>query len=86
MTCATLLQLNLMVSISVISFDQDDFTEEALEAHETELQKVKDYFELNKEMFERVAKRQKLWNEFIAFEVGIFSPLLIVKLSFLLLP
>jgi len=45
-----------------------DFTEELLEAHEAEAAKVKKYLHDNKELFNKVAQRQEVWNKFMELE------------------
>merc|ERR1712013_928387 len=45
-----------------------DFTEELLEAHEAEAAKVKNYLHDNKELFNKVAQRQEVWNKFMELE------------------
>ena len=45
-----------------------DFTEELLEQHEAELERMKEYLELNKELFIKVEKYQDIWNKFMELE------------------
>ena len=45
-----------------------EFTEELLEQHETELDKIKLYYEHHKELFKRVTMRQEVWNKFMELE------------------
>ena len=45
-----------------------DFTEELLEQHEAELERMKEYLELNRELFIKVGKRQEIWNKFMELE------------------
>ena len=52
------------------SFIVEDFTEELLEQHDTEVQRMKQLYDDNQKMFEKVARRQKLWLEFLEFEVN----------------
>ena len=52
-------------------FFADDFSEELLEQHDMEVQRMKQHYEDNQGMFERVARRQKLWLEFLEFEVTL---------------
>jgi len=45
-----------------------EFTEELLEAHEAEAQRLKVYLEENKELFDKVAARQEVWNKCMELE------------------
>ena len=45
-----------------------DFTEELLEKHEAELDRMKEYLELNKELFVKVERRQEIWSKFMELE------------------
>lgn len=45
-----------------------DFTEELLEQHEAELEKMKEYLELNRELFVKVERRQEIWSKFMELE------------------
>jgi len=45
-----------------------DFTEDLLELHEAEVAKMKSYVNNNKELFDRVAMRQEVWNKFMELE------------------
>lgn len=49
-------------------FTSESFTEELLEEHDREVQNVKQYYNENREILERVAKRQVLWKDFLEFE------------------
>ena len=51
----------------------EDFTEELLEQHDTEVQRMKQLYDDNQNMFEKVARRQKLWVEFLEFEVNLIE-------------
>ena len=51
-----------------ISQYSSDFTEELLEKHEAEVAKLKKYFLDNKEIFDKVSQRQKIWNQFVELE------------------
>lgn len=52
------------------NFILDDYTEDLLEAHDHEVSFVKQYFEENKDMLENVSRRQKLFDQFLEFEVS----------------
>ncbi len=56
-----------MISVS------EDYGEELLATHDNEVQKMKQLYEDNRNMFEKVAKRQQLWEDYLAFEVSVFS-------------
>jgi len=45
-----------------------EFTEELLEEHEEEAKRLKKYLDENKELFDRVAMRQEVWNKFMELE------------------
>merc|ERR1719233_357922 len=45
-----------------------EFTEELLEEHEEEAKRLKIYLDENKELFDRVAMRQEVWNKFMELE------------------
>jgi len=45
-----------------------EFTEELLEEHEAEAQRLKVYLEENKELFDKVAARQEVWNKCMELE------------------
>ncbi len=47
----------------------DNFTEELLEKHDSEVQTVRQYYEDHQEILEKVSRRQQLWLEFLEFEV-----------------
>lgn len=49
----------------------DTYSEELLGIHDCEVQKMNDYYELNKEMLVKVHKREDLWKRMIHFEVII---------------
>jgi len=45
-----------------------DFTEELLEEHEAEAERLKTYLSDNKDLFEKVAMRQQVWSKFMELE------------------
>lgn len=49
----------------------DNYTEELLERHEKEVTKMKARYECQKNILEKLAKREKLFQEMIEFEVRI---------------
>ena len=62
-----------MIYHFITSFIAEDFTEELLEQHDTEVQRMKQLYDDNQNMFEKVARRQKLWVEFLEFEVNLME-------------
>jgi len=44
-------------------------TEELLELHKAEILRLKDSFEKYKDMYDKLARRQKLWDEYLDLEV-----------------
>ena len=63
----------LLINACIALCFSEDYNEDLLAAHEEEVQKVKDYYHDFQTVLEMVAKRQKLWNEMIEFEVSIES-------------
>jgi len=45
-----------------------DFSEELLERHEAEVEKLKLYYEENQELFTKVSQRQEVWSKFMDLE------------------
>jgi hypothetical protein len=45
-------------------------TEDLLILHEQELNDLRDYYEQNKGILEKISKRQLLWKDFLELEVG----------------
>lgn len=58
----------LNVAVSVVKL-AENYTEELLEVHEQELEKMRSYFEMHKDILELIAKRERLWEEMLEFEV-----------------
>jgi Microtubule associated protein (MAP65/ASE1 family) len=50
-------------------------TEDLLIVHEQELNCMRDYYEQNKGILEKISKRQQLWTEFLELEVGLYISL-----------
>jgi len=46
-------------------------TEELLEAHEAEILQLKNSYQHYKDMYDKLARRQKLWGEYLDLEVSI---------------
>jgi len=47
----------------------DNMTEKLLEVHEAEILRLKNSCEWYKDMYEKLARRQKLWEEYLDLEV-----------------
>ncbi|XP_013400479.1 protein regulator of cytokinesis 1-like isoform X2 [Lingula anatina] len=56
------------------AFNDDNFTEELLEQHDVELSKVRNYYEENKALLDRVHKWQEMWCELKVFEKKAADP------------
>ena len=46
-------------------------TEELLEVHKAEILQLKNSYELYRDMYDKLARRQKLWDEYLDLEVLI---------------
>ncbi|XP_025096638.1 protein regulator of cytokinesis 1-like isoform X3 [Pomacea canaliculata] len=53
---------------------EENYTEELLEVHEQELEKMRSYFEMHKDILELIAKRERLWEEMLEFEKKASDP------------
>ena len=49
-------------------------TEELLEVHEAEISRLKYTYEQHKDLYEKVARRMKLWDEYLDLEVVFLYP------------
>ena len=47
----------------------ENYSEELLEVHERELQKMQEYYKAHQQVLDLMVKRDKLWNEMLEFEV-----------------
>ena len=47
----------------------EDFSDDLLSAHESELDRMRGFYKDNKDVFEMVEKRQKLWNQQMEMDV-----------------
>ncbi|XP_014665995.1 PREDICTED: protein regulator of cytokinesis 1-like isoform X2 [Priapulus caudatus] len=56
------------------SFTNDEYTEELLEAHEAELEKVKAHYAKHELLYIDVHKRKELWDKFVEFEKRASDP------------
>ncbi|XP_077991919.1 protein regulator of cytokinesis 1-like isoform X2 [Glandiceps talaboti] len=52
----------------------ENYTEEILELHDKEVQKLKSIYENNKELFEMVKKREEMWKKMLEFEKKAHDP------------
>ncbi|KAK7508500.1 hypothetical protein BaRGS_00000066 [Batillaria attramentaria] len=57
-----------------LPFCDENYTEELLEVHEQELQKMRDYYEQHREVLSLLEKREKLWSEMLEFEKKASDP------------
>lgn len=48
----------------------DDYTEELLEQHDNEVQRLQDYYQRHRLILDKVRQREELWTKFINFEVS----------------
>lgn len=49
-------------------FHSEEYSEESLEKHDEELNRVKQFHEDNHDLFDKVHRREQLWNQFLEFE------------------
>lgn len=49
----------------------DDYTDDMLSAHESELDRMKGFYKDNQDVFKLVEKREHLWKRFLELEVSI---------------
>ena len=54
---------HMIVSLS------DDYSDDVLSAHESELDKMKGFFEDHKDIFKLIDKREEMWSKMLQFEV-----------------
>ena len=47
----------------------ENMTEELLDVHIAEIMQLRDSYEQHKDMYEKLARRQKLWAEYLELEV-----------------
>lgn len=52
-----------------MGFLSDDYSDDALSAHESELDKVKGFHEDHKDIFKLIDKREEMWSKMLQFEV-----------------
>lgn len=52
-----------------LSLFPENYSEELLEVHERELQKMQEYYKAHQQVLDLMVKRDKLWNEMLEFEV-----------------
>lgn len=56
--------------LSECGISADDFSEDLLSAHESELDRIRGFYADNKEVFRLVEKRESLWDKMQEFEVS----------------
>ena len=61
----------LVTSTDMIACLSDDYSDGALSAHESELERMKKFFEDHKDVFRLIDKREKMKSKMIQFEVHI---------------
>lgn len=59
--------------LSECGISADDFSEDLLSAHESELDRIRGFYADNKEVFRLVEKRESLWDKMQEFEVSWFG-------------
>ena len=62
-----------VTSINIITCLSDDYSDDALSAHESELDKMKGFFEDHKDVFRLIDKREEMWLKMLQFEVLFIS-------------
>jgi len=63
--------------LHVIVFLSDNMTEELLEVHKTEVLRLRNSYEQHKDMYDKLARRQKLWDEYLDLEVVFLCAMLL---------
>ena len=49
----------------------DDYTDDMLSAHESELDRMRGFYQDNQDIFKLMEKRENLWKKFLELEVSI---------------
>ena len=62
----------VLVELTCHRVSPDDVCDELLQLIDLEVTRMKEYYEDNKEMLEKVARRQRLWLDFLELEVCLF--------------
>lgn len=57
------------VEFVVFVFLSDNLTEELLEDHKSEISRLRNHYDQHKDMYDKLARRQKLWDEYLNLEV-----------------
>ncbi|XP_076435249.1 protein regulator of cytokinesis 1-like isoform X3 [Babylonia areolata] len=57
-----------------VHYLDETYTEELLEVHEQELQKMRDYYKTHEHVLSLMARRDKLWKEMLEFEKNASDP------------
>jgi len=51
----------------------DDYSDDALGAHESELDRMKGFYEDHKDIFKLIDKREEMWSKMLQFEVCYYG-------------
>ena len=62
-----------------VPFYSKEYTEETLERHEQEVERIRQYYETNKSLFVKVEKRQELWRKMRELEESEKDPQRLLK-------
>lgn len=60
-------------------FPADEYNEEALKKHEQEMQRMNEFYEQNRGLFESVQEMHRLWNKFDEFEASFIHLIFVPK-------
>ena len=58
------------INLSLSSLPSDEFTDDSLSAHESELDKMRGFYADNNEIFKLIEKRESLWEQKIEMDVS----------------
>lgn len=61
----------------------DDYTDDLLSAHESELDRMRGFYKDNEDIFKLVQKRENLWKKFLELEVLCHSSKYLLHPSFI---
>ena len=67
--CTSVHRLVPSISTTLVASPLDDFSDDALSAHESELDKMKGFYEDHKDIFKLIDKREEMWSKMLQFEV-----------------
>ncbi|XP_064631723.1 protein regulator of cytokinesis 1-like [Lineus longissimus] len=57
-----------------VPFHDDNYSEELMEKHEAEVNKVKKYYDEHKPLFQKLQRRQSSWNHFLELDIKANDP------------